>query len=130
MNTRQHRDGRNSEFATKHMDEKISLLQDHLPPFLVKNKKIYSILSLGIHELEEDECRSFFPVLRQSTITHSGGRQTGRFEKAIRRRTGESHLSVHTAIKRTPRGRVGINYYGLPGVRLGKQEGEERGGNR
>lgn len=43
---------------------KIDLAKDALPEFLVNNKKIYSILSRGIHELEEKECNELFPVLR------------------------------------------------------------------
>jgi hypothetical protein len=55
-------------FKGLRMKEKIDLLAKHLPEFLVKNSKIYSILSLGIHELDEKDCLSFFPVLRQSAI--------------------------------------------------------------
>jgi len=39
-----------------------------LPPFLVKNAKIYSILSVGLHDLAETQCLAFFKVLRQSTV--------------------------------------------------------------
>ena len=46
--------------------KKIELAKDQLPDFLVNNKKIYSILSKGIHELEEKECKDFFPILRAS----------------------------------------------------------------
>ena len=46
--------------------KKIELIKDQLPDFLVSNKKIYSILSKGIHELEEKECKDFFPILRAS----------------------------------------------------------------
>lgn len=46
--------------------EKINVVKDKLPPFLVGNKKIYSILSKGIHELEEEECKEYFPILRMS----------------------------------------------------------------
>lgn len=45
---------------------KIELAKSDLPQFLVENKKIYSILSKGIHELEEQECRDFFPLLKAS----------------------------------------------------------------
>jgi hypothetical protein len=55
-------------FRTLRMKEKIELLKNHLPEFLVKNAKLYSILSLGVHELDEKDCLAFFPVLRQSTI--------------------------------------------------------------
>ncbi|QND70828.1 hypothetical protein [Tardiphaga robiniae] len=50
------------------MKERIELLRNHLPDFLVKNARIYSILSLGVHELSETDCLAFFPVLRQSTV--------------------------------------------------------------
>jgi hypothetical protein len=46
------------------MDEKIEQIRGHLPPFLVKNKSIYGILSQGIHELTERECLSYFEPLR------------------------------------------------------------------
>lgn len=51
----------NSDFKGK-----IELAKNDLPQFLVENKKIYSILSKGIHELEEQECRDFFPILKAS----------------------------------------------------------------
>ncbi|MGJ5096743.1 hypothetical protein ACQR18_32015 [Bradyrhizobium oligotrophicum] len=57
-----------AEFKALRMKEKIELLTNYLPEFLVKNAKLYSILSLGVHELDEKDCLAFFPVLRQSTI--------------------------------------------------------------
>lgn len=56
------------DFKKLRMKEKIEHLKNHLPDFLVKNAKLYSILSLGVHELTEKDCLAFFPVLRQSTI--------------------------------------------------------------
>lgn len=44
--------------------QKIQFAKDRLPDFLVQNSKIYSILSKGIHELEEEECKELFPILR------------------------------------------------------------------
>ena len=35
-----------------------------LPSFLVENKSMYSILSLGIHELNEQTCLEHFDTLR------------------------------------------------------------------
>ena len=55
-----------STFRTISMEEKISLLKDHLPHFLVENKRIYSILSLGVHELSEEQCLAFFDALKLS----------------------------------------------------------------
>jgi len=52
------------EFKSKRMDKKIEVLKDYLPDVLVRNKKIYPILSLGIHELKEDECLGIFNKLK------------------------------------------------------------------
>lgn len=50
------------------MDEKIGALSNDLPPTLVKNKAIYGVLSKGLHELNEQTCRKFFPVVRAAII--------------------------------------------------------------
>jgi hypothetical protein len=55
-----------SDFVGKRMEDKIELLKDHLPEFLVRNKKVYAILSTGIHDLEEPECLSAFEMLKHS----------------------------------------------------------------
>lgn len=57
------------DFKKLKMDEKIQLLNGHLPSFLVDNARIYSILSVGIHELSEEDCLAFFEVLKESTVT-------------------------------------------------------------
>lgn len=54
----------NEQISKSDFKEKIRLSKDKLPSFLVENTKIYSILSKGIHELDEEECKSFFPILR------------------------------------------------------------------
>jgi hypothetical protein len=46
------------------MDEKIGLLQEHLPDFLVQNRGLYGILSVGVHTLTEAECLAAFPAVR------------------------------------------------------------------
>jgi hypothetical protein len=46
------------------VDEKISMVQQYLPDFLVKNRLIYGILSKGIHELNEEECIGMFPIVK------------------------------------------------------------------
>ena len=46
------------------MDEKIGLLKGYLPSFLVENKSIYSILSKGIHELDENTCLEYFEPMK------------------------------------------------------------------
>lgn len=51
-------------FQKSRMDEKIELLEAHLPAFLVEQRKLYSILSKGIHSLTEGDCLEAFPVVR------------------------------------------------------------------
>lgn len=53
-----------SDFQHARMEEKIDLLKSYLPSFLVENKSMYSILSLGIHELDENTCLTHFETLR------------------------------------------------------------------
>ncbi|MBV6640009.1 MAG: hypothetical protein KI791_04805 [Cyclobacteriaceae bacterium] len=52
------------DFRSSRMNEKIALLKDHLPEYLVENKDIYGILSKGIHELDENFCKEVFPVIQ------------------------------------------------------------------
>jgi hypothetical protein len=56
------------DFFSKKMEEKIQFLKGHLPESLVTNRKIYSILSLVIHELEEEKCLEYFEIMKSSTI--------------------------------------------------------------
>jgi hypothetical protein len=55
-------------FYPVRMEDKVDLLKDHLPEFLVENRKIYSILSVGIHELDEKKCLQWFGIMKQSII--------------------------------------------------------------
>lgn len=49
----------------RRVEDKIKLLSDYLPKPLAENKSIYGIISKGIHELDEDECKKYFPVIEQ-----------------------------------------------------------------
>lgn len=46
------------------MEDRILALRAHLPQFLVANRALYSIMSLGLHELTEEDCLAHFPVVR------------------------------------------------------------------
>lgn len=52
------------DFKTMRMEDKIQSIKSYLPDFLVKNKSLYSILSNGIHALEEKECLAYFDTVR------------------------------------------------------------------
>lgn len=53
-----------SEFQKARMDNKIDLLKNYLPSFLAEHKELYSVLSIGIHELDENTCLQHFDTLR------------------------------------------------------------------
>ena len=50
------------------MEEKIKLLKGFLPDLITDHPKIYGVVSKGIHELSEDECLEYFPVLKNGII--------------------------------------------------------------
>jgi hypothetical protein len=47
------------------MQDRILALKPYLPSLLVENRKIYSILSKGIHELDEKECLAYFNLMKE-----------------------------------------------------------------
>lgn len=53
-------------YKKAHVDERITMLADYLPEMMVKNPGIYGIISKGIHELSEEECIAYFPVMQES----------------------------------------------------------------
>ena len=52
------------DFAKKKTSEKIDLLKEHISNSLVQNKKVYSLLSEGVHELLEKTCYERFPIMK------------------------------------------------------------------
>ncbi len=46
------------------MEDKIEMLTQHLPKFLVENRKLYGIMSVGVYTLSEADCLAAFPVVR------------------------------------------------------------------
>lgn len=53
-----------TQFETSKMDNKIKLLSDYLPEVIIENKSLYGVLSVGIHELSEEDCLTCFPIVR------------------------------------------------------------------
>lgn len=54
------------DFISKRMSEKVELLVDYLPKQIKEMDALYGVISKGVHELSEDECRKYFPALRLS----------------------------------------------------------------
>lgn len=53
-------------FSKSRVDEKITLIADFLPSFMVSNSRVYSVLSKGIHELDEETCGKLYELMSQS----------------------------------------------------------------
>lgn len=56
------------DYTNSRISERIKLLKNFLPEAVVKYKKVYSIISKGIHELEEQECLTYFPIVKDAII--------------------------------------------------------------
>lgn len=52
------------DFGKAHVDEKIKMIAEYLPKSLVNSPAFYGIVSKGIHELSEEDCLEFFPVMQ------------------------------------------------------------------
>jgi hypothetical protein len=50
------------------MEQKIEALKNHLPDIVGRNAKVYGILSLGLHELTEEQCARAYPLVEESVI--------------------------------------------------------------
>lgn len=53
------------KFEQARVAERIKMLEGYLPEVLIKNTTIYGILSKGIHELSEEECRKYFLIVKE-----------------------------------------------------------------
>ena len=54
------------EFDKAKIDQRIKLLKAKLPQFLSEHPHLYRILSLGVHQLTEEQCAQELPTLRQA----------------------------------------------------------------
>ena len=54
------------DYQKAKMDQKIQMLRGYLPTILTENKGIYGIISKGIHELAEEDCIEYFPIMQEA----------------------------------------------------------------
>ncbi len=91
-------------FELNRIEDRILKLSNYLPDYLVRNRKVYSILSIGIHELSEQECKDVFDAVLNGTITILEAEKT-RQEQEAREKATEVALqkSLEAVIKREDR---------------------------
>lgn len=58
------KDWNEEEYSKKRIVERIEILKSFLPTFLFDNRKLYGILSTGIHSLTEDACLAYFETVK------------------------------------------------------------------
>ena len=53
-----------ANFSGLKMEQKIAALKDELPDKVVQNSAVFSVLSLGIHDLTDEKCQTIFPLMK------------------------------------------------------------------
>ncbi|MCB2077265.1 MAG: hypothetical protein KDE55_06150 [Novosphingobium sp.] len=51
-------------FAEMRMAKRIASVADELPDAVVSQKGVFAVLSLGLHELDEEKCKELFPLMK------------------------------------------------------------------
>lgn len=89
----------NEMFEQARVAERIKMLEGYLPDILVKNTTIYGILSKGIHELSEEECREYFPVVKECIYQILGMWESERRKQADEDALSKALSSISSSIK-------------------------------
>ena len=75
------------------------MLGGYLPEVLINNTTIYGILSKGIHELSEEECRKYFPVVKECIYQILGMWESLRKKQADEAALSKALSAITTSIK-------------------------------
>ena len=87
------------EFEKARVAERIKMLQGYLPEILIKNTTIYGILSKGIHELSEEECKKYFPVVKECIYQILGMWESERRKQADEVALNKALSAISSSIK-------------------------------
>lgn len=87
------------EFEKARVAERIKMLQEYVPEILIKNTTIYGILSKGIHELSEEECRKYFPVVKECIYQILGMWESERRKQADEVALNKALSAISSSIK-------------------------------
>ena len=80
---------------------KIEILKDFLPSFISENKIIYGILSKGVHELSEEECREYFDTIYKSIILILEQKLELKNKAKLEKSLSSAINKIHSQIKNT-----------------------------
>lgn len=87
------------KFEQARMAERIKMLDGYLPEVLINNTTIYGILSKGIHELSEEECLKYFPVVKECIYQILGMWESLRKKQADKAALSKALSAITTSIK-------------------------------
>ena len=87
------------EFEKARVAERIKMLQGYVPEILIQNTTIYGILSKGIHELSEEECRKYFPVVKECIYQILGMWESERRKQADEDALNKALSAISSSIK-------------------------------
>lgn len=82
-----------ADFRKLRMVEKVNLLKEFLPDEMSEFKSLYSILSVGVHDMSEDDCKKYFPALKLA-IEVIWDSEIERKEKEARKRNVAAELQT------------------------------------
>ena len=68
-------------------------MKDFLPAFILQHPELYSILSVGVHELTEEECLKSFDALKNGILVIAEEKQ---YEIQREKRFKEASLAIKT----------------------------------
>lgn len=55
-------------FRRLRMEDKLGEVKAYIPEWMVQNRKLYGVISVGIHELTEEHCKAVFPVVKDAVL--------------------------------------------------------------
>lgn len=87
-----------NEYQRSRVVERVAMLKDYLPAFLVEHPQLYGILSKHIHELSEEECLRNFDAVKEAILIIARDKQKSHEEKEQRDRTAKLLQQIGSSI--------------------------------
>mgnify|MGYP000798906550 FL=1 len=87
------------QYQSEKVRDRIQLLKNYLPDMLTSNSTIYGIISKGIHELSEDDCITYFPVLQECIFMILEEWNQAKKKAAAEKRMSDSLSKIASEVK-------------------------------
>ncbi len=75
------------DFGKLRMEDRIAAISDQLPPDVVADRAVFKLLSLGLHELSDEQCKVLFPVTKAVIFQMLAEEERQRSEAALKATT-------------------------------------------